>query len=56
MTIKEETKVQLLIIAGETASGKTTVANKIAEILQGKKIVYLKMDFYYKKLVNLTLT
>ncbi|GAA6238325.1 MAG: hypothetical protein SPLM_04460 [Spiroplasma phoeniceum] len=47
--------MQLVTIVGGTASGKTTVANKIAEILQGKKIVYLKMDHYYKKLDDLTL-
>lgn len=55
MQSKPKNKVQLVTIAGGTASGKTTVANKIAEILQGKKIVYLKMDHYYKKLDYLTL-
>ncbi len=55
MQSKPKNKVQLVTIAGGTASGKTTVANKIAEILQGKKIVYLKMDHYYKKLDDLTL-
>ncbi|RUO86104.1 uridine kinase [Spiroplasma endosymbiont of Megaselia nigra] len=55
MQSKPKNKVQLVTIACGTASGKTTVANKIAEILQGKKIVYLKMDHYYKKLDDLTL-
>ncbi len=55
MQSKPKNNVQLVTIAGGTASGKTTVANKIAEILQGKKIVYLKMDHYYKKLDDLTL-
>ncbi|WFG97109.1 hypothetical protein M1771_03680 [Spiroplasma citri] len=55
MQPKPKNKVQLVTITGGTASGQTTAANKIAEILQGKKIVYLKMDHYYKKLDDLTL-
>ncbi|AOX43814.1 uridine kinase [Spiroplasma sp. NBRC 100390] len=55
MKLKKENNVQLVTIAGGTASGKTTVATKIAEILRGKKIAYLKMDHYYKKLDHLTL-
>ncbi len=55
MKLKQENKIQLITIVGGTASGKTTVANQIAEILPAKKIVYLKMDHYYKKLDHLTL-
>lgn len=55
MKLKQANKIQLITIAGGTASGKTTVANQIAEILPAKKIVYLKMDHYYKKLDHLTL-
>ncbi|WHQ36545.1 uridine kinase [Spiroplasma sp. SV19] len=55
MALNKVNNVQLVTIAGGTASGKTTVATKIAEILQGKKITYLKMDHYYKKLDYLTL-
>lgn len=43
-------KVSLIAIAGGTASGKTTVARKIAEDLAGKDIVFIEMDNYYKDL------
>ena len=46
--------VKLVSIAGGTASGKTTVATKIAHILKGQKIVYLTMDNYYKNWPDLT--
>lgn len=39
MKLKKENNVQLVTIAGGIASGKTTVATKIAEILRGKKLL-----------------
>ncbi|ATZ17309.1 uridine kinase [Williamsoniiplasma luminosum] len=48
--------VFLIIIAGGTASGKTSVATKIAnQILKDKSVSYLSMDNYYKDFSNLTL-
>ncbi|AGM24999.1 uridine kinase [Spiroplasma chrysopicola] len=51
----DQKEVQILAIAGGTASGKTTVAKKIAHILKNQRIVYLAMDSYYKSLDNLSL-
>ncbi|AGM26015.1 uridine kinase [Spiroplasma syrphidicola EA-1] len=51
----DQKEVQILAIAGGTASGKTTVAKKIAHILKNQRIVYLTMDSYYKSLDNLSL-
>ncbi|WP_338969144.1 uridine kinase [Spiroplasma endosymbiont of Labia minor] len=45
----------LILIAGGTASGKTTVAEKIAkDLLQNKSVCYLAMDNYYKEFKNLS--
>lgn len=43
-------KVSLIAIAGGSASGKTTVAKKIAEACKGKDVVFIEMDNYYKDL------
>ncbi|ATQ35464.1 uridine kinase [Mesoplasma entomophilum] len=49
-------KVTLILIAGGTASGKTTVADRIAnEILKGKSVTHISMDNYYKDFGELTL-
>ncbi|AVN60984.1 uridine kinase [Mesoplasma florum] len=49
-------KVTLILIAGGTASGKTTVADRIAnEILKGKSVTHISMDNYYKDFGDLTL-
>ncbi|ATI73949.1 uridine kinase [Mesoplasma florum] len=51
-----EKKVTLILIAGGTASGKTTVADRIAnEILKGKSVTHISMDNYYKDFGELTL-
>ncbi|AGY41394.1 Uridine kinase [Mesoplasma florum W37] len=48
-------KVTLILIAGGTASGKTTVADRIAnEILKGKSVTHISMDNYYKDFAELT--
>jgi uridine kinase len=48
-------KVTIIIIAGGSASGKTTVAQTIAnEILQDESVAHLSMDAYYKNLPHLT--
>ncbi|PPE05117.1 uridine kinase [Williamsoniiplasma lucivorax] len=47
--------VFLIIVAGGTASGKTSVATKIAnQILKDKSVSYLSMDNYYKDFSNLS--
>lgn len=43
-------KVSLIVIAGGSASGKTTVARKIAEACEGKDVIFIEMDNYYKDL------
>ncbi|ASZ09463.1 uridine kinase [Mesoplasma chauliocola] len=49
-------RVTLILIAGGTASGKTTVADRIAnEILKGKSVTHISMDNYYKDFGELTL-
>ena len=42
-------------VAGGTASGKTTVANKILETVGTSKIAYLPHDAYYRDLAHLSL-
>ena len=42
-------------IAGGTASGKTTVARKIHEALDGSRVAFIDQDSYYKDLPDLTL-
>ena len=43
-------KVTIIGIAGGTASGKTTIADKLFEETKTKgSVVYIKMDDYYKK-------
>lgn len=46
--------VKLIVIAGGSASGKTTIANKIANILEGKSVIFLKMDNYYRDFNHLS--
>lgn len=46
-------KVSLIAIAGGSASGKTTVAKKIAEACKDKDVVFIEMDNYYKDLSHL---
>ncbi|MGL5268403.1 MAG: uridine kinase [Spiroplasma sp.] len=43
-------KVSLIAIAGGSASGKTTVARKIAKSCKDKNVVFIEMDSYYKDL------
>lgn len=40
-------------IAGGTASGKTTVARKLHEALQGNRVAFIDQDAYYKDLIDL---
>ncbi|AOG60565.1 uridine kinase [Spiroplasma helicoides] len=48
-------KVTIIIIAGGSASGKTTVATKIAnEILKDESVSHLSMDNYYKNFTDLS--
>ncbi|AHI52851.1 uridine kinase [Spiroplasma culicicola] len=48
-------KVTIIIIAGGSASGKTTVATKIAgEILKSESVSHISMDSYYKDFSDLT--
>jgi uridine kinase len=42
-------------IAGGTASGKTTVTNKIRRSLEGVKVAFVDQDSYYRDLSGLTL-
>lgn len=42
-------------IAGGTASGKTTVARKVHEALQGNRVAFIDQDAYYKDLIDLPL-
>lgn len=46
-------KISLIAIAGGSASGKTTVAKKIAEACKGKDVIFIEMDNYYKDLSHL---
>ena len=47
-------KVTIIGIAGGTASGKTTNANKLFEATKSKgSVLYLKMDDYYKRFPNI---
>ncbi|AGR42089.1 uridine kinase [Spiroplasma diminutum] len=48
-------KVTIIIVAGGSASGKTTVAHTIAnEIFVNKPVTHLSMDSYYKDFSDLT--
>ncbi|WP_339035005.1 MULTISPECIES: uridine kinase [unclassified Spiroplasma] len=48
-------KVTIIIVAGGSASGKTTVAQTIAnEIFMNKPVTHLTMDSYYKDFSDLT--
>jgi uridine kinase len=42
-------------IAGGTASGKTTVARKIHEALEGHRVAFLDQDSYYRDLSDVSL-
>ncbi|HET9450209.1 MAG TPA: uridine kinase [Aggregicoccus sp.] len=42
-------------IAGGTASGKTTVARKVREALQGCRVAFIDQDSYYRDLTELPL-
>ncbi|AXK51224.1 uridine kinase [Spiroplasma alleghenense] len=45
----ENKKTNIIIISGGSASGKTTVAKRIAnDILKGKSVINLSMDSYYR--------
>lgn len=46
-------KINLITIAGGSASGKTTVAAKIAEACNKKNVVFVQMDNYYHNLSHL---
>ena len=43
-------------IAGGTASGKTTVARKVREALQGCRVAFIDQDSYYRDLTGLPLS
>lgn len=45
---------KLIIIAGGSASGKTTVSKKIAQEFEKSSVAYLRMDNYYKDLSHLS--
>ena len=45
----------LITIAGGSSSGKTTVAKMIAEKCDSSKVVFLKMDNYYRDFSSLSL-
>lgn len=47
-------KISLIAIAGGSASGKTTVAKKIAEACKDKDVIFIEMDNYYKDLSHLS--
>ncbi|WP_342252809.1 uridine kinase [Spiroplasma endosymbiont of Zeiraphera isertana] len=46
-------KINLIAIAGGSASGKTTVAETIAEACNKKNVIFVQMDNYYRDLSNL---
>ncbi|WP_342257537.1 uridine kinase [Spiroplasma endosymbiont of Nomada ruficornis] len=46
-------KINLIAIAGGSASGKTTVAEKNAEACNKKNVIFVQMDNYYHDLSNL---
>jgi uridine kinase len=48
-----EMKTVLIVVAGGTASGKTTVVEKINERLNSKDVQVIRFDDYYKDLSNL---
>ncbi|ATZ16310.1 uridine kinase [Entomoplasma freundtii] len=50
----EKKPVFFIIIAGGTASGKSTVARKIAHDLKNKPVTHLSMDNYYKNFADLS--
>lgn len=52
--VNKNHKISLIAIAGGSASGKTTVAKKIAEACKGKDVVFIEMDNYYKDLSHLS--
>ena len=45
----------LICIAGGSASGKTTVVNKIIKALKDKSVLVIKHDDYYRDLTHLTM-
>lgn len=56
-SVNKNNKVQLVLIAGGTASGKTTIAENTATRLSkhfGKKTNLVNMDDYYKEAVHWT--
>ncbi|WP_338980472.1 hypothetical protein [Spiroplasma endosymbiont of Lasioglossum malachurum] len=46
-------KINLIAIAGGSASGKITVAEKITEACNKKNVIFVQMDNYYHDLSNL---
>ncbi len=48
-------KPLIIGIAGGTGSGKTTVARKVAEALQGSSVAFLDMDGYYRNFTHLSM-
>lgn len=48
-------KINLITIAGGSASGKSTVAQKIGEACDKKNVVFIEMDNYYHDLSKLTI-
>jgi uridine kinase len=48
-------KPLIIGIAGGTGSGKTTVARRIYESLQGRNVLVIQQDAYYNDLSNLSL-
>ncbi|MCR5787353.1 MAG: uridine kinase [Acholeplasmatales bacterium] len=48
-------KSVLIVVAGGTASGKTTVVDKISQRLKSKDVQVIRFDDYYKDLSNLSM-
>jgi uridine kinase len=48
-------KTVLIVVAGGTASGKTTVVDKISQRLKSKDVQVIRFDDYYKDLSNLSI-
>jgi uridine kinase len=48
-------KSVLIVVAGGTASGKTTVVDKISQRLKSKDVQVIRFDDYYKDLSNLSI-
>jgi uridine kinase len=48
-------KPLIIGIAGGTGSGKSTVARKVADALEGASVAFIEMDAYYKNFAHLSM-